>query len=565
MKILLVGWLLFIATAAEAQTPQPSRPGEVAAQPTAPPARTGTSVLRGRIVRPGGAPLARVTVRAVGQVGRIARAATTDAEGRYEIKDLAADSYSLTASRAGYVTLEYGQRRPFERGTLVTLGEGEVLDKIDMILPRPGAIAGRVTDEHGDAVEGASVQVFQLRFVAGRRRLMRVGGVGGGQTNDLGRYRVYGLQPGEYAVSAGGAPQPGQPSLAGHAPTYFPGTSDAAAAQSVTVGLLQDPVGIDIPLIPVRAARVSGSAFDAAGEPLKGGILLNPSERSGSLSVEMPWMTNPRADGIFDIGNVPPGEYVLQAVKPPAQMQPRTSEGEFASMFITVDGTDINDLVVRTSTGSTVTGRITFDGDAAGLQPRDIGVSPRPVDFDLSPIIGSGYRALVHDDWTFEMAGLSGPRRFALSALPGWSLKEVRVNGRDITDSPMPFGTKDDSLSGVEVVMTDRGAGIAGTVSGARNQPVADYTVVVAAADRQRWYAQSRFMAFARPGPDGGFVVRGLPPAEYFVMAVDRMQGNEGSGEWQDPMFLDLMAPRATRVTVAEGQRLSIGLKLIER
>ena len=129
----------------------------------------------------------------------------------------------------------------------------------------------------------------------------------------------------------------------------------------------------------------------------------------------------------------------------------------------------------------------------------------------------------------------------------------------------MPFGTKDESLSLVEIVVTNRGATITGIVSDARNRQMGDYTVVAVAADRQRWYPQSRFMAFARPGPDGGFVVRGLPPAEYFVMALDRMQGTEASGEWQDPMFLDLMAPKATRVILAEGQRLFVGLTLIER
>jgi hypothetical protein len=565
MTIKVIGVLFFVATAAQAQAPQTTmRPGEVAAQPTAPLARTGTSIIRGRIVRPGGAPLPRVAIRVIGRVGRVARAVTTDAEGQYEIRDLAADSYTLTASRAGYVTLEYGQRRAFERGTPLTLGEGETLDKIDLTLPRPGAIVGRVTDENGDAVEGATVQVYQMRFVAGRRRLMRVAGASGGTTNDLGRYRVYGLQSGQYIISAGGGNPISEASPPGYAPTYFPGTLDASAAQPVDVGLSQDALGIDVSLIKVRTARVSGRASDAAGQPFTLSLSLSRSERSGS-AVEMLFGARARDDGRFEFASVPPGEYVLQAFKPPASMSPRTSEGEFASLFVTVDERDIGDLTVRTSNGSTVTGRITFDGDASGLHPSNIGVSPFPVDFDRSPLIGSGYRALVHDDWTFEMAGLSGPRRFVLSGPPGWSLKAVRLNGTDITDRPLPFGSKDESLSAVEVVVSNRAAEVSGTVSDARNQPVGDYTVVVVATDRGRWHPQSRFMSFTRPGPDGGFVVRGLPPAEYFVMAVDRMQGNEGSGEWQDPMFLDSMAPRATRVTVSEGQKLSVSVKLITR
>jgi hypothetical protein len=557
----------------QAPTPPPAtaRPGDVAAQPAAPFARTGTSVIRGRISRAGGSAVPRVQVRVVGVVGRVARIATTDAEGRYEIKELAADSYTLTASCAGYVTLEYGQRRAFERGTPLKLGEGEILDKVDLSLSRPGAIVGRVTDENGEAVEGTTVGVFQLRFVAGRRRLMRVTGLGGGQTNDLGRYRVYGLQPGQYLVSAGGGNQPAQ-SLSGYAATYFPGTTNPVAAQPVTIALSQDALGIDVPLTKVRTARISGIALDAAGQPLRGGLLLSPSERSGA-AVEMPVTINPRADGRFDIPNIPPGEYVLQAVKPPVSMQPRTSEGEFAAMFVTVDGKDISGLVVRTSNGSTVTGRITFDGNVtgpssalgAGLQPRDIGVMPRPVDFDVSPLIGSGYSALIHDDWTFEMAGLSGPRRLVVTAPPGWSAKAVRLYGRDVTDTPLPFGTKDESLTNVEVVVTNRAREIVGTVTDGRGQPIADYTVIVFAVDPRLWYAQSRFMAFARPGPDGAFAIRGLPPANYFAVAVDRMQGTEGFGEWQDPMFLDAMTPRAARVTVTEGRKLSVTLRLVIR
>jgi hypothetical protein len=291
---------------------------------------------------------------------------------------------------------------------------------------------------------------------------------------------------------------------------------------------------------------------------------MNVSERSGSV-VPMPLITNPRADGSFDILNVSPGEYVLQVMKPPPSMNPRMTEGEFASVFVTVDGKDISGLAVRTSSGSAVSGRITFEGDATGLQPRDIGVSTYPLDFDRSPLLGSGYRALVHDDWTFEMAGLAGPRRFVVEAPPGWSAKAIRLDGMDITDTPLPFGTKDESLTNVEVVVTNRGAELTGTVSDARSQPTTDYTVIVFATDPRRWYARSRFMTFARPGPDGGFAVRGLPPAEYFVVAVDRMQGTAGSGEWQDPAFLDSMVSRARRTTLTGGQKLAVSLRLVTR
>jgi len=42
-------------------------------------------------------------------------------------------------------------------------------------------------------------------------------------------------------------------------------------------------------------------------------------------------------------------------------------------------------------------------------------------------------------------------------------------------------------------------------------------------------------------------------------------RGTEGFGEWQDPAFLNLLAPRATSVTLAEGQAVSMTPRLIVR
>ena len=54
---------------------------------------------------------------------RDSRLATTDAQGRFEIRELAAGRYTVTASKGGFVTLQYGQRRPGESGTPLELGD----------------------------------------------------------------------------------------------------------------------------------------------------------------------------------------------------------------------------------------------------------------------------------------------------------------------------------------------------------------------------------------------------------------------------------------------------------
>ena len=42
---------------------------------------------------------------------------TTDEQGRFELKELVGGRYTVTASKGGFVSLQYGQRRPSERGT----------------------------------------------------------------------------------------------------------------------------------------------------------------------------------------------------------------------------------------------------------------------------------------------------------------------------------------------------------------------------------------------------------------------------------------------------------------
>ena len=70
------------------------------------------------------------------------------------------------------------------------------------------------------------------------------------------------------------------------------------------------------------------------------------------------------------------------------------------------------------------------------------------------------------DDWNFEYIGLFGPLLIRPVAGPDWLVKSVRTGGADFTDTPMPFGRQDQSLTDVEVVMTDRGAEANGTVTG---------------------------------------------------------------------------------------------------
>ena len=117
----LVMWTMFAEAQAPSVPPGSSVPGPPGPRPQMP-ARdaaqipTGTARIRGRVVAADGTPLRRANVRVSAGEIRVNRGATTDADGRYEVSDLPAGRYSISVSRNGYVSLQFGQQRPFEPG-----------------------------------------------------------------------------------------------------------------------------------------------------------------------------------------------------------------------------------------------------------------------------------------------------------------------------------------------------------------------------------------------------------------------------------------------------------------
>jgi protocatechuate 3,4-dioxygenase beta subunit len=528
----------------------------------------GTAKINGRVVAAeSGNPLRRAQIRLTAAEIRVNRVATTDNDGRYEFADLAAGRYRLQINKVGYVALEYGQARPFEAGKPLDIADGQTLDKIDFSLPRGSVIAGRVTDEFGDPVADASVQAMRYQFVNGQRQLVTAGRPG--TSDDIGQYRIFGLMPGDYIVRAtvrdnsivtavfgGGA---GAEDPSGYPTTYYPGTTDVGQAQAVTVALGQELSSVYFSLVPARLARISGTVIDSQGHALSAAVVLVRPARGGGGggAFNIGGANQVRADGGFAINNVPPGDYTLDVQQRPRDLANLgTSQLEFASVPITVSGSDLTGLSIITTTGVSVSGRVVLQGQKTqGVSLRGIqvaAVSPS----GTASLMGLAGRALGggrinNDEGTFELRGLAGLQMINVSNIPaGWVLKSITLEGEDIADTPFDFRSGR-SLTGLVVTLTDKITDLAGTVSDSRGQAVKDYVVVIFPDEEKLWGGQSRYIKTARPNQDAAFDIKGLPPAKYLAVAVDSLE----TGSQSDPAVLQRLRPLAKSFTVADDVR----------
>lgn len=564
------------------------------------PAPTGTGRIRGRVVSAeSGAVLRRAQVRLALQDVRNAKTATTDTEGRFEFTELPAGRFTLTVSKAGYLTLQYGQRRPLEPGKPIELSRGQVLDRTDVALPRGGVVTGRIMDEYGEPLADATVQALRYQYVGGQRQLVSSGRTA--QTDDIGQFRIFGLPPGDYYISAStrtpmaaiqaataavaAAPPPGaagpfEPAAGpaglqairdalggsdeertGYAPTYYPGTPTLSDAQRVTVGIGEEVPGMGFAMTVAKLARISGTVVDSQGQALARGMIAIRPARGGPLFVRGGPNASAVNGGVFTINGVAPGDYVLQVrTGGPGGRGfaggPGGPDLEFANAPVSVNGGDIDGLVIATSKGATVRGRLTFGSNQPPGDLSRIAVSAVST-FDQGAIPGGGGTGRSVDG-TLELRGLTGPTLFRVAGAPsGWTLKAVRLDGADITDTPHEF-KGGETVAGLEVELTNTPTRINGTVTDNQKQPIKDYAVVVFSDDSDHWIPQSRFVRAGRPDQDGKFQIIGLPPGRYLAVALDYLE----QGSEMDPDLLELLKPKATSLSLDEGAAHQLDLKL---
>jgi hypothetical protein len=573
--------LVTLAVAAFAQSPrpgpqQPARDTPAQQKDTPPPPGGRIS---GRVISDNGRPVKRARAFITAAELPEGRGSLTDENGIFDFTELPAGRYTLTVSKSGFVSLSYGQRRPLQAGTPLQLADGQQMKGIEFRLPRGGVVAGHVFDEDGEPMAGAVVRVMRYQYLQGDRRLTPAGTA---QTDDKGQYRVWGLMPGDYYVNAvtriadfgrgggrGGGPGGAIAGFIGgalggniaavfggagddqdrlaYAPTYFPGVGSVNEARPIAVGLSQEVLDVDFNLQLVRTSRVSGHVTNPDGTPTTSGNVNLTAEGGGAGGgrgqIGINYGGRIEWDGNFSIGNVPPGRYVLRARGDDTELP------QYAMQPLSVTGGEINDLPVILMPGASLSGSITF-------LPGQL-----PVPGDLTQVritapavdasgLGPNPNVRVDKEGRFTLEGVPAGAHLIRpnGGLRGWALKSVTVEEREVTDTPIDLKSGQ-KLANVSVVFTDKLSEINGTVADQQGAPITEFTVLAFPTDPSLWRPQSRHIMTARPDQTGKFRIRGLPPAEYYVVTVDPTE----QGEWFEPAFLDQHRAAASRLTIAEG------------
>jgi hypothetical protein len=524
--------------------------------------KKATASIKGRVtVSDSGRPLRRVQIRLTAPELTEPRSTSTNPQGVYEFAELPAGRYTISVSRNGYLTLQYGQRRPGEPPKPLQISDGQAVEKLDFALPRSGVISGRISDETGDAFAGVAVYAMQTQFFQGRRMLVPVSS-GGNRSDDTGQYRLVGLSPGDYIVMASvretWTMDGKEKQVFAYAPSYYPWTANVADAGRVKVAIGQEIPAVDISLQPMRAATVSGTALGSDGTPLSGGNVSLSQEivGPGGGSYMGVGGTTIAADGSWRLREVPPGEFQLTARSASSRDKP----AETASMVLLVQGADMEGITLSADPGGTLTGLVvTDDGSALPVSRSALRVTGQTTvpGRRSQPMLAGDNNGVVGSGGDFTLKGVSGPSMLRISPLPpGWAIKSIEINEKDYVDTPVEL-TGGRQVDGARIVLTNRFPTLTGQITDEKGNS-AEGTVLLFPGDASKWLEAAGTSRSARPDQSGRYRLEAVRPGDYLAVALDYVQ------QWQvnDPEFLEELRDKATKVTLEEGQSAQLALKL---
>lgn len=491
-------------------------------------------------------------------VGNEAISIVAGGDGRFTFEGLKAGKYALNATAQGYVREGYHQHGPFSTG--IATGESQDSEHLVFPLHPQAVIYGRITDERGEAVRRAQVELFAADISRGSHTRFVQAQT---QTNDLGEYRFAHLLPGKYHLAVQAHPWYGETQLTTQQ------IRDTRSAEGVAIGdrggrqIVFDFVAnkefepaLDV-VYPVTFypgvtdERSSAELVLAAGEKEEADITMQavpaahlrvtvpPSEVGPSLG----FGASQKAFGTFSFGlgvasgQISPGEYEVAGLPP----------GEVTLVVTTNNG---NEWTSRTIEADTASG--TIDASALPVTARVSGRVLLP-GVDSEAKAGEGrlvsntpgsmvLTSQLQKDGTFQFPAVQlGTYRVEVNLHIGGyfvqkvSAKEAKTSGREITIA---------NGNDVDLTITlGQGLGRVTGVAQLDGKPAPGLMVLLVPESGQEMEENSRM---DQSDSDGTFTLGGILPGNYILLAI------------KDGWDLEWAKPGVLQPYLSEGQKMSI-------
>ena len=536
----------------------------------------------------------------------LSRTMLTDAAGQFSFPRMPAGQFSVSVTHSQYLAQNYGQRRTGGPGTYIPLTDGQQLAlKITML--RGGVISGTIFGPDGAPQPNAQVRGWRYQMVNGVKRLQSNGYA---NADDRGMYRMFGLQPGDYviaatpntnndlanrtatqyeqieqAIASGQAIPPTASGLTptvsvpvinmqpgdyvpppGYLPTFAPSSPSPQSATAVTVAGNEERVGVDVFVRLTQASVVQGEVSTPVDPGVNVQVMLVNDDPTDAVDANG---NQSDAKGKFTFRGVLPGKYTLSAMTVPQpqpytpgqpQQPPQLTDAQklWGRVSVIVSGEPTLDVSIALKPARSISGSLLFEM----ARPPDlsrtrmsVAISPA-VDSPPQAYYGAFPQAQVGPDGRFTLTGVV-PGRYTIRLNSGGFLKSAMVGAQDTLDFPLDF-TGENDVTGATLTMTDAISELGGTLTDNAGKPASDYFIIAATTDNRYWTPGSRRVVAARPGPDGRYTLRALPPGSYYLGAVTDLE----QGVQYNPEFLRALAASAVTVTVMEGGKVQQDLRV---
>ena len=528
-KASLLGLALALAFSftANGQSPSQSPQGET---PT--PSATGT--ITGRVLSENGQPLPNATVFLQGSIPLFQQqTTTTDNEGNFQVSGLDQVLYGASAIAPAYVA---PARDPDSPPNYYRVG-----DSVTLRLVKGGVITGTVSSTSGEPVVQVIVQCVMVRDANGqpsRTAMYQPQRT----TDDRGVYRIYGLLPGTYVVSAGGRSAFNMGPYANDAPTYAPSsTRDTAAEIVVRAG--EETSSVDIRYRAEPGHIVSGVVVGPTDPNSYSQFNVNLTQVSNGVPMGTSYsFQSPNSKG-FSFYGLADGDYELVT-------QSSIGVGELAASEprrVSVRGANVTGIELTVKPLGAVGGRVALAlSDAVECKnkhqplfsetlilarrsekglPKDAarfpplfggqGTPNKSGDFLIRNLAPGAYglnAQFFAKYWYLKsISRESSPRPPVVGrAAPADRQADVALNG-----IALKFGER---ITGVTVTLAGGAASFRGTVQTAGGNVPPKLYVHLVPAEKENADDVLRFFA-GEVNSDGTFALNNLPPGRYWVLA----------------------------------------------